>query len=113
MRLEYVKNVLDNNGYHIDCKSGWTVDASRGNVKIHASCPYDNIGNVQLITIYIDETMAISSVSSYYTDIPKSFRYNNFELNEIIVLIENSRNSGDLLKHVVEWTTEKILNVLQ
>ena len=83
MRLEYVKN------------------------------PYDNIGNVQLITIYIDDTRAISSVSSYYTDIPKMFKYNNFELNEIIALIENSRNSADLLKYAVEWTTEKILNVLQ
>lgn len=112
MRLEYVKNVLDNNGYHIDDKSGWTVDASRGNIKIYATCPYDNIGNVQLITIYIDDTRAISSVSSYYTDIPKMFKYNNFELNEIIALIENSRNSGDLLKYAGEWTTEKILNVL-
>lgn len=113
MRLEYVKNVLDNNGYHIDNKNGWTVDASRGSIKIHAFCPYNDIGNVQLITIYIDNTRAISNVSEFYKDVTEMFRYNNFELNEIIAIIEHSRNPGDLLKHADEWNTEKILNVLQ
>lgn len=112
MRLEYVKNILDNNGYHIDDKSGWTVDAHRGNVKIHATCPYDKIGNVELITIYIEDTHAICNLSSYYKDIPRMFRYNNFDLNEIIAIIEHSRTPGDLLKHADEWSTEKILNVL-
>ncbi len=112
MRLDYVKHILDNNGYHIDNTSGWTVDASRGNVKIHVTCPYDNIGNVEFISIHIDDTLAICNLSSYYKDIPKMFMYNNFELNEIIAIIEHSRNSGDLLKHAAEWTTEKILDVL-